>query len=245
MRQTVGITSGLAAGTQFANIYLLSFDLYNSNTLRSNLFFYIRYIDDALMILDKSVTKAYVLEQMNMFENGISLTSESEDRALQDHFLDLDIQSKQDGFTFKTYRKPQCLYMYLPFISNHNANIKKSVIMSELHRLRKTNDSALDFKAQCCFFRKKLRARGYPGRFIDDTFRKVEWNDKFVNSEQQQVTKRIVPFKLLHFVSCDSLGIAKTLSHHWKCSKLSDEVRPVVCYSGARNLFVRRFRRFI
>ena len=62
--QTSGISTGLAVGSQIANLFMHGFDEYVKSNLGSNIALYTRYIDDVLIAHVAGVL-SFIVELMN------------------------------------------------------------------------------------------------------------------------------------------------------------------------------------
>ena len=147
-------------------------------------------------------------------------------------------------------------YLYTPYRSNHHISVFKSVIAGELHRLSITNRDEVDFIRHKKFFFDKLVERGYPFKLlqrIDSCFsfvvsqekNKKQQLDRVANTSRSS-SSAVVPFKLAYFQGAEGLHISSTLSRSFSLlEKVEQDVRIVVCWVSAKNLFRKRFSRFI
>ena len=98
------------------------------------------------------------------------------------NFLDLDIKALYTTtmveFEFGVYRKPGNAYAYLPYGSYHSRHVFRGWLKAEMHRLLTHSSNINIWLEECHKFYDHLRARGYPARAIDATFRKVSWNQR-------------------------------------------------------------------
>ena len=88
-RQVKGISTGLACGSQLANIFLQELDASMASSFSAEIALYKRYIDDILIVGTYSLRA--VLELFNAFDAGIRITHESIELGFATSFLDLYI----------------------------------------------------------------------------------------------------------------------------------------------------------
>ena len=108
------------------------------------------------------------------------------------HCLDLDISTvyttTKVEFEFGLYRKPGNAYAYLPYGSYHSRHVFRGLPKTEMRRLLTHSSKVNVWLEECRKYYYHLRARGYPARAIDATFRKVSWNQtkQLVGAESDQ-----------------------------------------------------------
>ncbi|CAI7764815.1 unnamed protein product [Closterium sp. NIES-54] len=98
-------------------------------------------------------------------------------------FLDLSVfkgQRFQSSGTLdmKLFQKPMNRYLYLPFKSYHTRATKLGFIRSELQRFLLRSSSRPDFLNSRALFFARLRARGYPEKFLLPIFKSVLFSDR-------------------------------------------------------------------
>jgi hypothetical protein len=78
----------------------------------------------------------------------------------------------------ETYQKSLNKYLYLPFCSYHPVHCKKGFITSELKRYLIRSSDARSFASLRQSFFDRLRARGYPNRFLSPLFESVRFSER-------------------------------------------------------------------
>ena len=156
---TRGILTGLTCCTHLANIYLSEYDSYLHRCFSPLGIF--RYIDDGLLIIENKYSKDYILEQLNSWHPCISVKAQSLTVGQEAIFLDLSLRLEDGCTRYKTYRKPQNLYDYLPATSAHPSTVVRGIVIGECRRLLLTNDNEADYNNEVNFFLTRLSRRGY------------------------------------------------------------------------------------
>ena len=128
--QTSGVVMGSVCGPTLANLYIWILEKHWLHIYKPT--FYCRFIDDILIINNKSIDiETFKLNFENLrlnFDCGISV-----------HFLDLEISVDviTNKLRFRLYSKPTNTYSYLLQTSNHPTHIFKNVPKSLLIRIRR------------------------------------------------------------------------------------------------------------
>ena len=143
-RQTRGISTGLACGSQLANMFLSCLDETIIASFGADIALYKRYIEDILIVAHNVALHSF-LEIMNSFDPDIRITHDSSETDKETSFLDVYIDITGGYVHYSTYRKPMCMYDYLPFSSWHDRNCKLGIFKEEVFRLLKTNLQEDDF----------------------------------------------------------------------------------------------------
>ena len=150
---------------------------------------YWRYLDDTLQIVnlkDKEKVKHFASEMWKNFK----ITFEEEKHG-EINFLDVTVMKAENWYArrakseyfrqldTKVYQKPQNLYQYLHFQSNHQKHIFSGLIFGEICRYIKICSRLSDFLAIKTQFIERLKNRGYPLQFIRDSLRKCpKWEER-------------------------------------------------------------------
>ena len=113
---------------------------------------YKRFVDDILVVLDRGVETADLLDCLNSFHPNIVCTNDGTEGNKAVTFLDLDICILGNKLAFSTHRKPLASYAYTPFDSNHSSATLLGIVATEAVRLLRTNNSQHTFDKQRCFF---------------------------------------------------------------------------------------------
>jgi hypothetical protein len=247
-RQIVGVSTRLACGSQIANMFLRELDETIMTSFRADIALYKRYIDDILMVASK-VTLDAVLRVLNSFDEGITVTHDDSEHDKATSFLDLAININRGYVHYSTYRKPMCMYDYLPYNSCHDRSCKLGIFKGECVRLLKTNLKEADFEKQIEFTYRRLLDRGYDRSSLRKIRADFSWHTKkkrMVSRPAPEARKRVMPFKMPYSDCACRLNVGKILMEH--SSMLSQSFRDghrfVLCYTANKNLFRLRYSRF-
>lgn len=163
--------TGTAMGTSVACVYATIYYSYHEETrlLRNpinefGIYFYRRYIDDALAVMyDPATNYQPFAAAMNSFgDNGRRLEWEVEEPSKTVNFLDLTLAITPTGaIVSKTYQKAMNLYLYLPPTSAHPPHVFMSQVYGTLQRYWIQNSDLADFKNIATSFFRRLVARGH------------------------------------------------------------------------------------
>ena len=141
-----------------------------------------RYIDDLYMLLQHGGASLNTfIDELNQFHPNIHFKYTFSDREVS--FLDLSIY-KGACFTTThrldttTFQKPQNLYQYLHFTSNHPKQMFKAIITGELMRYVRTNTTEEGFHSMSTLFKERLLKRGYPINLVQKTIRTVSYQSR-------------------------------------------------------------------
>ena len=189
---------------------------------------------------------------LNEFNTSLHYTYQHSTTSVD--FLDLTIY-KGDTFPYtnvldtKTIQKPQNLYQYLHYSSNHSRSLYKAIVTGELTRYVRTNTKKEQYIAMAELLTCRLKARGYPKPLIQQIKAQISFTNrtKYLQSQttpppklypplykclpppQYEVLKRIIlsNYSLLEkkvpvprFISLSHRTIRKELV----CSKPDDQV---------------------
>ena len=246
--QVQGITTGLACATQLANLFLVGLDLLAMASFDNLIYNYKRFVDDILVMYHGAVRLDDILAVLNSWDDTINVTHEASEVPTNVHFLDVDYTIRP-AVTFKTYRKPQCLYCYTPFTSCHPNSIKRSIVLTELVRLLRTNSSEELYLNSVQFFIAKARLRGYPLSLLHQCLAARPWAYRHVIANKSCAPKaqqRVVPFKITYFAGAEAWHLARHLHEHAYLLQhvAGQSFRIVLCYLSNVNLFRQRYARF-
>jgi hypothetical protein len=104
-----------------ADIFLQNYeDKYIKQFLEAkSIIFYARYVDDILIIFDKTKTNPQNINKyINKIHNELKLTPKHEEHN-SINYLDLIIRRQHNKFNIDTYRKPTATDTTINFLSNH------------------------------------------------------------------------------------------------------------------------------
>lgn len=217
---------GTAMGSNFAVVYACLFlcHLEKQLTLACNtscLIYFKRYIDDAFGIWSGSEEALQLLfSAYQSFYPEIVITPVVSSSSVQ--ILDICFFKGADfhvtgKLSSKCFQKPLNAYQYIPFSSWHPVHQKKAFIINELKRyLLRESDSAGFLKLRASFYQ-RLRARGYPKKFLLRCFNQVSSSDRPVllnriHSPIRKSKRTPLVFKLDYSPSAKSLNLGGTLN---------------------------------
>ena len=170
--QTYQQIKGTAMGSNFSVVYACLFLSYLENSKPSpHLVYFTRYIDDAFGIWTGSETQLNTYLNFYSIDtnNSLKLTIQTSYTRLP--FLDIWVNLDKSIFTFNCFQKLLNTYQYIPFSSTHPIHVKKSFISNELKRYMVRESTALGYQSMQYSFFSRLRARGYPTKFILKIFK--------------------------------------------------------------------------
>ena len=134
--------------------------------------FYVRLIDDILMILTHGSEE---LEQFTTRANSthlsIKFTAKISSTSL--HFLDVLVGVTETGIKTSLYRKPTDRPTYLMYCSFHPHHIKSPIVFSQLLRLKRICSDISDYEHEVKIFTQSLLSRGYPYKLITEQINHV------------------------------------------------------------------------
>ena len=119
--------------------------------------------------------------------------------------------------------------------------VKRGFIKGEALKLLRTNSSKALFEEIIKNFKKQLQERGYPERFIRNTFSEVNFEDrKLALQQKRREKKRILPFVTQYQPSVPNLKqIIMNKWHLIKKQPLLNEIfkePPLISYKKGRSL---------
>ena len=149
---------------------------------------------------------------------------------------------------YEVYQKPINRYLYIPFHSFHTTASKQSFITTKLDRhVTHSSDAAANLQVKLLFY-KRLRARGYPLKFLRPLFKKHTCMKRASLFKPRHIkcsfSTRQQPliFKTVNNTRNNTLGLrnflaevqqrATLVSTLKKCSKQ----RPILCLKRPNNL---------
>lgn len=177
-RQMIGTATGTQVAPPFANLYL--FYKFKDVLNDPEILLHERFIDDGFVLVSTKDHAKRIINMLNTATN-LNLTHEIHD----DHavFLDLVIH-KGDRFDeekrldLKTYFKPTNRLLFLPWISNHPRSMKTGIITGEAIRTLRNSSNKVDWLRSLTFLFKGFMARGYSAHVIQQTWKKIRWEDR-------------------------------------------------------------------
>jgi hypothetical protein len=174
--QTSGTAMGTPVAPAFANIFMFVLERSVIGRHGSSLLFYRRFLDDIFIISTKDNSR--LLAALNSMHPRIKLEfSCSPDTA---SFLDLRIHkatrwAREGKFDIAVHQKLLNSYLYIPFHSFHPIRAKKAFIRTELMRYIRLGSDRSVYLAIRQTFWQRLRARGYPVKFLHACFAGISY----------------------------------------------------------------------
>ncbi len=165
-------------------------------------------------------------------------------------FLDVNFHiDERNELSYSTYRKPMCLYTYLPYMSAAPFSVKTCIIDGEICRLRRTNKTDIDFFRELNFFRSKLRDRGFPPELFNE---RIALFYRKLHSEPtaRKVASAPICFKIRYSPCLEHFRLGGIVrSHAWllteKQRQILDDSKLVRCFLASPSMFRLRYDRFL
>jgi hypothetical protein len=177
-KQIRGTAMGTPVAPAFATLFMSALDrMLTSHPHHSCVMFHRRFIDDGAVVWTGSRENLLSwLENFNSLIPEIKLTWSVSETELV--FMDVRLYKgarfhEQGVLDMETYQKTLNKYLYVPFCSYHPVHCKKGFITSELKRYLIRSSDAQSFAKLRRIFFDRLRARGYPNRFLRPLFESV------------------------------------------------------------------------
>ena len=206
---------GMAMGTQFApvgaNLYMAwvedtQFHIPTHLQPNGDLIMWYRFIDDVFGVWRGSQQSLEdFLQGLNSKSDHIKLTHEASNTGI--NFLDLHIhkgprfRARHGILDLQVHRKRLNRYLYLPWASAHPVSQKRAFLKGELIRFIRNSSDFEAFLRDLRLFACALRARGYPGKFIRDTFKSVAYVNRptYLQPDRPKATDpdNVSPFVLV------------------------------------------------
>ena len=222
-------------------------------SFQHHVYAYRRFVDDVCVIHDGQLTVEEMLNALNSFAPDVNVTHEDDENPQSTHFLDLAMMVTCNGaVAFETYRKPSCIYNYLPWDSCHPISTKLAVVAGECVRLLRTNSCLQSYEKHIGILIEKLLARGYDAARVRHVVAKFDWADRLKYcvkgpiSGDGRSSKIVVPFKVRFSEGIPRVPISRSLvsNLHLLDEELRDSMRIVLCHLSSPNMFVLRFSKY-
>ncbi len=195
-QQIKGTAMGAAFSPTIANIFMSVILRQFLRTQQIQPLIILRYIDDIFMIWpDSTTTLQSFLTALNSFHPNLHFTHQQSEHTID--FLDLTIYKGQH-FTVtnlldtKTFQKPQNLYQYLHYHSNHPKAIYKALIRGECIRYVRTNTTQENYLALLHLFKQRLLKRQYPLQLVDKWTAIVKFHHRQHYLQSSQPSRPII-----------------------------------------------------
>lgn len=121
------------------------------------------------------------LTNLNQFHPNLKFTHTHSPSEID--FLDLTIYKGPNFLVnhkldIKTFQKPQNLYQYLEYTSEHPRNVFTSIILGECSRYLHTNTQPETYAATVRAFQKRLQERQYPNKLVGKVTSRIKFSDR-------------------------------------------------------------------
>jgi hypothetical protein len=243
--QIRGTAMGTAVAPAYANLFVAAYEENLSIPTSENLLFYGRFIDDVLAIVQGTREDAErFTSRLNDILPGI-LIFDAEYSQTSLPFLDATIvvEPSSNGLAngrlyTKVYQKPLNSYQYIPWSSYHPESVKLAFVKGELIRYVRLSSRYEDYRRIILLFWRRLRARGYPVRWLRKAFSAVSYKDFRARSLIDRIKDPTVRAPLVYHQTYNpvwnQVNGSKVLTHtvkHWKPA-----IRTVLTSSKRRNI---------
>ena len=180
-QQIHGTAMGAAFSPTVANIFMSVTLQRFLNTRQQKPLILARYIDDIFIIWPNSETLPDFITALNNFHPKLRFTHEQSPNSI--NFLDITIYKGPNFQTtqlldLKTYQKPQNLYQYIEYTSEHPEHIYRSIILGECTRYLRTNTREETYTAIIKLFQKRLTTRQYPQQYVKKLTSRIKFKNR-------------------------------------------------------------------
>jgi len=192
--QINGTAMGTPCAPSFANCYMSYIEYIGRDWVENPeyILFYGRYLDDLLLIVrDHTNNPLSIIRGFAGEHFAIAWEIGNTDMP----FLDLSL-SAGPTLSYTPYQKVLNKYLYIPFRSYHPETSKWGFIKAELLRFCRNSSSEAAFNKMVLLFYTRLRARGYPPRWLKRPFKAVSYTDRkiYLAPKEKHNNDRILPF---------------------------------------------------
>ena len=184
--QTYGVAMGSPLGPTFANFYMGHLEEKVLNNLEKPPYTYARYVDDIFMEIDDL---KQLLDLKSQFENNSVLKFTYEmnlDNKLP--FLDVLVDTSNNVFDTKVYRKPTSYDTCLNAESECIERYKKSVITSYLNRAYKVTKTWKDFHDEIIYVKQTLINNNFSNNIVDTSINRFVESKMKKQNESDQIS---------------------------------------------------------
>jgi hypothetical protein len=183
-RQVIGTAMGTSVAPTYANLFLAGYEVKALQELKEMLLYYGQFIDDtsAIIVGDLNAVLAFQTRFGNLHPN---MKMEWTQSKFQLPFLDIHVSLEVDPSVLyrstkvhivtRVFQKALNSYLYIPWSSCHSDASKRAWVKGELIRYVRISSKSEDFKKVQQLFLSRLRARGYPGRWLRKVFSEVSY----------------------------------------------------------------------
>jgi hypothetical protein len=200
--QKIGTAMGTPAAVVFANIFMFMLERPVLARHKALILYYKRLLDDIFIIVKEgSMNLETIRHSLNVMHPAIKLEFSSSATSVD--FLDITIfkgpNFSESGLLSTTvHQKLLNAYLYIPFCSFHSPKAKGAFIITELMRYIRLCSDRKDYIGIKNLFFQRLRARGYPAKFLDSFMNRVQYADRQKFLESKVMSKSIRPHHSLN-----------------------------------------------
>ena len=205
--QKTGTAMGTPCACILATIYFSLHEDYLLMKYKKHILFYKRFIDDCFYIWNMQDNHLIAQQQFSLFKKDMDqhglLRWTHTPLSNRTNFLDLTITYNPTlhKLHFKTFQKPENLYLYIPPNSAHPPGVIKSLIFGLLRKYKLQNSSVNDFNNIKNKLFARLLARGHSQKDILPIFKEALLKIHTTNQKPPNKTKNsnnTLFFKLLY-----------------------------------------------
>ena len=185
-----GISMGSPISSIIAEIFLQNYeDKYIKQFLESkSIIFYARYVDDILIIFDKTKTNPQNINTyINKIHNNLKLNPTYE-KHNSINYLDLTIRRQHNKFNIDIYRKPTATDTTISFFSNHPIEQKMAAFWSYLNRMHSLPLSQNKKQKEWETIQVIAKNNNFPKHLIQKLNRKIQQKTK--NTQPNEKTTK-------------------------------------------------------
>ena len=243
-RQTLGFATGVSAGASLAHAFLNRMCRALFARFAGCIRFHKRYIDDGFMVWMGTLEQLQDwFSLMNQLADGMRITMDVSLSSVV--FLDCRFFKGQQwlrtgSLDVQLFCKPQNRFLYKPFCSVAPRSQFLGVIHSELRRYIKRDSDVFDYRNDAADLFDRLRARGYPPRFLRRAFDQApSWlsrHELLSARSDSNGDSRIHTFKLVYSRELAQLGLGDLLHRHEHLLPSYIAKKMVVCWRAAPKL---------
>ena len=168
------MSMGSSLSPILANLFLEYFETELMNNVQNKPLLWVRYVDDVFAVLDNETDHLALLDELNSLSQTIKFTFEMEKDG-QLPFLDCYVKNAEGRFSFKIYRKPSTASLHLHSFSNHQKQVKRSVLFSLFLRAYRICDQM--------YLLEEIN-------FLYDTFTKLGYSNYFIDKVHEDVRRK-------------------------------------------------------
>lgn len=210
-QQVDGVGMGLPLGPSFANIFLC---FHEENWLATcprdfRPLLYKRYVDDCFLVFKHIAHVEKFLSFLNNQHPNIRFTKELENNG-SIPFLDIMVRRAENSIETSVYRKPTFTGLGLSFFSFIPFSIKKSVVLSAIHRAYRISSTYKLFNIELGFIKKFFKDNGFPRSLVESVIYKFV-NNLFVRKPAYPQVKKLEKFVVLPFFGEQSIQLRKEI----------------------------------